>query len=77
MVLNLVLRNNQVEISKLNTGPLLAEVLVNYRNSKKHPQNQNNQKELHLWNKNISVHPLKLKQNSGQKVLENQKNKEH
>ena len=48
MVLNLVLRNNQVEISKLNTGPLLAEALVNYRNSKKHSQNQNNQKELHL-----------------------------
>ena len=37
---------NQVRISKSNTIPQLAEAVITHRNSKEHPQNEVNQKEL-------------------------------
>ena len=46
--LSLVWKNNQVRISKSNSVPQLAETvgLIIDRNSKEHPQNEVNQKEL-------------------------------
>ena len=44
--ISLVWRSNQVRISKSNTIPQLAEALIIDKNSKEHPQNEVNQKEL-------------------------------
>ena len=40
------MKKNQVGISKSNTVPQLAETVIIDRDSKKHPQNEINQKEL-------------------------------
>ena len=44
--LSLVWRRNQDGISKSNTSPQLAEAVIIDSNSKQHPQNEVNQKEL-------------------------------
>ena len=71
MVTSLESRSNQDVTSKSNTTFLLVESIDYERNSNEHPQNKNNQNELHQWNRKISVPSLKLKQHSEQKVLEN------
>ena len=65
MVLSLVLRSNQDGIWKSNTAPLLAEAIVTDKNSKEHPNNKNNQKDLPQRNRPQIETKLK-----------NQKNKE-
>ena len=75
MVPSFVSRNNQDGISRLNTAPQSAETMVTDRNSKQHPPNKVNQKELPQLNRNITVPSFKLEQSSEQKVRENQKAK--
>ena len=45
-VLSLVSRSNEDGISKSNTAPQLTETIIIDMNSKEHPQNKVNQKEL-------------------------------
>ena len=47
-------RSNQVGISKSNTVPQLAEAVIIDRNSKEHPQNDVNQKELSQLKKHFA-----------------------
>ena len=75
MVLSLVQKSNQDEISKSNTAPLLAETIVSVWNSEDLLKNKVNQTELPQLNEDISVPSLKCEQNYGQKVSENKKTK--
>ena len=53
-LLSLVRRSNQDGISKSNTAPQLAEAVIIDRNSKEHPQNEVNQKELSQLKKHFT-----------------------
>ena len=44
--ISLVSRRNQDGISKSNTTPQMTGIIIIDKNSKKHPQNEVNQKEL-------------------------------
>ena len=44
--ISLVSRSNQDRISKSNTTPQMTGIVIIDKNSKKHPQNEVNQKEL-------------------------------
>ena len=44
--ISLVSRSNQDGISKSNTTPQMTRIIIIDKNSKKHPQNEVNQKEL-------------------------------
>ena len=62
MTQSLPARSNQNGISKSNTATQLAGSVVHDKNTKEHPKNKVNQKEL-----------IKLKQNPKQKVLDQKK----
>ena len=69
---SLLSRTNQDGVSKANT----AQILLTDRNSKEHPNNENNKKEPPQSNRYILVPSLKLKQTSELKVPENQQKNE-
>ena len=60
MTQSLPSRSNQDGISKSNTAPQLAGTVVHDKNTKEHPKNKVNQKELLQLIKNISVTSLKI-----------------
>ena len=73
MTQSLPSRSNQDGISKSNTAPQLAGTVVHDKNTKEHPKNKVNQKELPQLITNILATSLKLKQNCKQKYLMNKK----
>ena len=73
MTQSLPSRSNQNGISKSNTPPELAGIIVHGKSTKGHSKNKVNKKELPQLIKTISATSLKLQQNSKQKVLEKQK----
>ena len=73
MTQSLASRSYQGGISKSNTAPQLAGTVVHDKNTKEHPKNKVNQKELPQLITNILATSLKLKQNFKQKYLMNKK----
>ena len=73
MIQSLPSRSNQYGISKSNTVPQLAGTVAHDKNTKEHPKNKVNQKELPQLITNILATSLKLKQNCKQKYLMNKK----